>query len=180
MKQVRNLKKQAGITLMEIIAGLLIIGLVVSGALALFGNADSAQKGNQMMSDITALRSAVKGLYAGQGGYGTANINGVLKNSNRIPATMMADTSTPPVITHSMNGTITVTGVAAGAQFEVAVSNVPTDVCVQLLSQLNSGWASVQVGAAAAITSFPVSPATASSTTNCAASNANTIKFVGA
>ena len=57
-KQLKQLRKQAGITLMEVIAGLLIIGLVVAGALSLFGSADSSQKGNQMLSDITALRSA--------------------------------------------------------------------------------------------------------------------------
>lgn len=34
-KQLKQLKKQAGITLMEVIAGLLIIGLVVAGALSL-------------------------------------------------------------------------------------------------------------------------------------------------
>jgi len=179
-KQLKQLKKQAGITLMEVIAGLLIIGLVVAGALSLFGSADSSQKGNQMLSDITALRSAVKGMYAGQGGYGTSNLNGVLKTANRIPATMTADNSTPPVITHSMNGTTTVSGTGGGAQFSIAITNIPTAVCVQLLSNSSSGWASVQVGAATAITAFPISPATAASATNCAAAATNTITFVGA
>src|SRR6185369_12329945 len=125
LKQLKQLKKQAGITLMEVIAGLLIIGLVVAGALSLFGSADSSQKSNQMLSDMTALRSAVKGMYAGQGGYGTANLNGVLKTANRIPATMTADASTPPVITHSMNGTATITGTSGGAQFSIAITNIP-------------------------------------------------------
>lgn len=179
-KQLKQLKKQAGITLMEVIAGLLIIGLVVAGALSLFGSADSSQKSNQMLSDMTALRSAVKGMYAGQGGYGTTNINGVLKTANRIPATMTADAATPPVITHAMNGTVTVTGITAGTQYSIAITNIPTDVCVQLLSNSSSGWVSIKVGAAAAITAFPISPATAASATNCAAAANNTITFVGA
>lgn len=178
MHNARQLKNQKGITLMEIIAGLLIIGLVVSGALSLFGNADSSQKSNQMASDLTALRSAVKGLYASNGGYGTANINATLKNAKRIPSTMTVDASTPPVITHSMNGTVTVTG--ATSQYTMAVTNVPTDVCVQLLTSSSSGWVSIKVGAAAAITTFPIDPATAASATNCAASNANTLTFTGA
>lgn len=178
MHVTQQLKKQKGITLMEVIAGLLIIGLVVSGALALFGSADSSQKSNQLTSDLTSLRAAVKGLYASQGGYGAVNMNGTLKNAKRIPSTMTVDAATPPVITHSMNGTVTVTG--ATSQYTVAVTNIPTDVCVQLLTQSSSGWVSIKVGAAAAITTFPIDPATASSTTNCAASNANTVTFTGA
>lgn len=179
-KQLKQLKKQAGITLIEIISSLLVIGIVIAGALSLFGSADASQKGNQMLSDINALRSAVKGMYAGQGGYGTTNINGVLKTANRIPSTMTADASNPPVITHSMNGTVTATGTSGGAQFSIALTNIPTAVCVQLLSNSSAGWVSVQVGAAAAITTFPISPATAASATNCAAAANNTITFIGA
>lgn len=179
-KQLKQLKKQAGITLMEVIVGLLIMGLVVSGALSLFGSADASQKGNQMLTDVTALRSAVKGMFAGQGGYGTANINGVLKAANRIPSTMTSDAATPPVITHAMNGTVTVTGTGGGTTFTMVVTNIPTAVCVQLLGNSSTGWSSIQVGTATAITAFPIAPATAASTTNCAASDANTITFVGA
>lgn len=172
-------KKQAGLTLIELVSSLVIFGLVISGALALFGSASSSQKGNQMLSDVTALRSAVKGLYAGQGGYSTANLNSVLKTAKKIPSTMTADASSPPVITHSMNGSVTVTGTGGGTTFSIALTNIPTDVCVHLLSNSSSGWASIQVGTATPITLFPVSPATAASATNCAASDYNTITFVG-
>lgn len=172
-KQFQSLKKQAGITLMEVIGSLLVIGLVVSGALSLFGSADSSQKGNQMLSDINAIRAAVKGMYAGQGGYGSASLNAVLISSNKVPSGM---TTSGTTITHSMNGTLTVTG--ATSTFSIAITNVPTDVCVQLVSNATSGWTSIKVGAAAAFTTFPVSPATASGATYCSASNANTLTFI--
>ena len=174
-KQLKQLKKQAGVTLMEVIAGLLIIGLVVAGALSLFGSASSSQKGNQTLTEITAVRSAVAGLYAGQGGYGVGSLNSVLITAKKIPDSMSVSGTT---ITHSLNGTLTVTG--ATTQFTAAITNIPTDVCVQLLANSNSGWVSIKVGAAAAITAFPIAPATAASATNCAASNANTITFTGA
>ena len=170
----KSLKRQAGISLLEIITALLVIGLVISGALALFGNADSSQKSNQMQSDITALRSAVKGLYAGQGGYGATNLNSVLKNAQKIPADLAVSAATPPVITHSMNGTITVTG--ATAAYTIAVTNIPTDVCVALLTQSMTGWTSIQAQATTMAT-FPITPATAS--TNCSTTNANTVTFTG-
>ena len=170
------MKRQSGFTLMELIAGLLIIGLGVAGAMALFGNASGSQKSNQMLSDVMALRASVQGMYAGQGGYGTGNINAVLKSANKIPTTMSVNSATPPVITHSMSGTVTITG--ASSSFEIALTNIPTNVCVQILSQSTTGWSSVKVGASS-ITTFPITPAVAASATNCAASNANTITFVG-
>ncbi len=176
MKQnFQNLKRQAGISLLEVITALLVIGLVISGALALFGSADASQKSNQMQADITAIRSAVKGLYAGQGGFGVGNLNLVLKNSNRIPADLSVDAATPPVITHSMNGTVTVTGVTS--TFTIAITNIPTDVCVALLTQSMSGWTSIKVQATT-MTTFPISPSTAS--TNCSTTTANAITFTGA
>lgn len=173
----KSMKKQGGISLIEVIAGVLIIGLVIGGALSQFGSASSGQKSNQMLTDLSGLRGAVKGLYNGQGGYGTVNINGVLKAANRIPSTMTVDTSTPPVITHSMNGSVTVSGSGGGTTFSIAMTNIPTDVCTQLLTASSSGWNSIQVNAAAAITAFPISPATAA--TGCSTTNANTLTFVG-
>lgn len=179
MKQTfKNIKRQAGISLMEVIAALLIIGLVVAGALALFNSADSSQKSNQMLHDIVALRSAVKGLYTGQGNYSTNNLNGILKAAKKIPSDLAVDNAAPPVITHPMNGTITITG--ATSSYNMVVTNIPTDVCVSLLTNSGNGWVSVQVGGATALTAFPITPATASSAANCAASDSNTITFVGA
>jgi len=177
-KFLKSLKRQAGISLLEATATLLIGGIVIAGALALWGNADSSQQSNQIQSDLSALRGAVKGLYSGQGGYGTSNLNSVLKNAKKIPSDLAVDSSTPPVITHGMNGTVTVTG--ATANYTIALTNIPTDVCVTLLTGANAGWSSVQVGSASAITTFPISPAVASSATNCAASTANTLTFTGA
>lgn len=175
---MRNtLKKQAGISLMEVISSLLVMGLVVAGALALFGNASASQKTNQFTADITAIRSALKGLYSSQGTFGTAELNTIMKTSNKIPSDLSVDASTPPVITHSMNGTIALMGVTS--VFTLTATNIPTDVCVGVLTNLGAGWTSVKVGATAAITAFPITPAIAAGATQCAASNANTIVFTG-
>ncbi len=171
----KSLAKQAGVTLMEVISYLLIAGLVAAGALSLFSSADASQRGNQMLSDITALRAAIKGLYSNQGGFGTANLNGVLKASNKLPGTMSANGDTPPVITHNLNGTLTAQG--ATSNFTLTVTNIPTDVCSDLLSRATNMWVSVKVGAAAAITTFPVAPDTASNSTYCGAAATNTMVF---
>jgi type II secretory pathway pseudopilin PulG len=170
---IQNIKRQTGISLMEVISSLLIMGLVVAGALALFGNADSSQKTNQMQADVTALRAAIKGLYTGQGGYGAAELNTTLKAANKIPSDLSVDASTPPVITHTMNGTVALMG--ATTAFTITLTSIPTDVCVGLLTNMSGSWTSAKVGAAAAISTFPIPPATAASATNCSAATTNTI-----
>ena len=168
-------KKQAGLTLIESMAALSIFAVVVGGALALYGGASSSQTSTQMTSDLSAIRSAVKSLYFGRGGYGTANLNSVLVNGQKVPTTMSVTAGTPPTITHGLNGTVTATG--ASTVFTLTVTEIPTDVCLNLLAGTN-GWNSVKVGAAAAITTFPITPDTAS--TQCAAAATNTIIFQSA
>lgn len=171
----RNAKKQAGLTLIESMAALAIFAVIVGGALALFGGASSSQISTQMTSDLNAIRSAIKSIYFGNGGYGTANLNSVLVSGKRVPTTMTVTAGTPPTITHGLNGTVTATG--ATANFTITITAIPTDVCLNLLSG-TTGWNSVKVGSATAITAFPITPDTAS--TQCAAAATNTIVFQSA
>lgn len=167
-----QLKNQAGMTLIEVLASLAILALVIGGALALYNSASSSQMSTQMQSDLNAIRAAVKSVYYGQGGYGTINMNSVLVNGKKVPTTMAITAGTPPVITHGLSGTIDVTG--ATANFTVTVTKIPTDVCLSLLAGTN-GWNSIKVGAATAITAFPIAPDAAS--TACAAAAVNDIIF---
>lgn len=171
--------KQKGYGLVEVLAGLLIVGLVVSGVLSLYNSAEGTRKSNQMQNDLAGVRAAVKGLYAGIGTFGTSNLNGVLKASNKLPTTWLTDASTPPIITHQLNGNATVAGASGGTAYTVTITNIPTDVCTTLLANSSSGWTSIKVGTASAITAFPIDPDTASNATNCGASTANMIVFTG-
>ena len=166
-------KTQRGMTLIEVIVSLAIFAGVVGGALSLFGSASASQTTVQMKSDLAAIRSAVKTLFMGQGGYGTASLGETLINANKVPSTMTITGTAPSrVIGHSQNGTVTVTGVTAN--YTIAVTNISTDVCVGLVSGTN-GWTAVKVGTATAVTAFPIDPTTAS--TQCAAANPIAITF---
>lgn len=177
-KTLRQLREQSGITLMEVISGLLIMGLVIAGAVSLFGSASASQSSNQMLMDLTATRSAAQGLFRGQGGYGAStDLRAVLKTAKKLPSTWTTTAATPPVISHPLGGNVTITSTAAGTSVDYTVTGIPTDVCVSLLTNSSVGWNSVKVGAAAAITTFPISPAIASSATNCAAATTNTLVF---
>lgn len=161
--------RQTGMTLIEIIVVLAIGALIIGGALSLYSNASSAQASNQMNSDLTAVRASVKSIYSTQGGYGTASLNSVLINAQKVPTTMSVSGTT---INHALNGTLVVNG--ATNNFTMTTSNIPTDVCVALLSAA-SGFTSIQVGSNAARTAFPISPSTAS--TDCSAAATQSIVF---
>lgn len=177
MKQMKLGIKQAGVTLIELIVGLVIIALIVAGALALFGTAQSSQTSTQMVQDLTSLRSTTKALFLGQGNYGTAsaNLNDILVVARRVPTTIMVDTSTTPdTLTHALNGTVNVAVGATNTQFTITLTNIPADVCVPLLSGARD-WFSVQAGTATARTAFPITPAAAA--TDCA--TGTTLVFTG-
>lgn len=174
-RYVRKRIRQAGVTLLELIAVIGIITLIVVGALALYGQANSAQRSNELITNLVALRSSVKDLWAGQGGYGIEVINDTLVTAKRIPSTWAVNTATTPdTITHQLNGTVTVTG--ATTSFKVEVTALPEDVCTMLMTAGGGGWVSVKANTGTARTP-PVDPTTAAG--DCGGSSANTLTFTG-
>ncbi|MBL8641265.1 MAG: prepilin-type N-terminal cleavage/methylation domain-containing protein [Alphaproteobacteria bacterium] len=147
---------QSGVTLMEMIAALAIIAVIIVGSLALYRAATSSQSSTQLVQDVISLRSATKSLFLGQGTYGAAgtDLNPVLLAAQRVPSTIR--TTPAGVFTHSLNGAVNVT--AQAAQFDIVVANIPTDVCIPLITGTD-GWATVTVGAA--VLPMPTTPAAA-------------------
>jgi prepilin-type N-terminal cleavage/methylation domain-containing protein len=162
MKLMKNKGRQAGVTLMELIASLAVMAVIVVGAISLYASATSSEASTSIGRDVFALQSAVKALYNGQGTYGTAgtNLNSVLVTSKKVPTDIKVDTTaTPPTLTHKANGTINI--VSTGTSFTMTLTNITPDLCVSLMSGA-SGWSSVKAGTAAARTSFPITPDAAS------------------
>lgn len=167
-------KKETGVTLIELIIGLTIIGLVIAGALSLFGSASASQQANQTTTELSALRSAMKSLFYTSGGYGTANVNNVLVTANKVPSTLTVDTSTTPnTITNAFNGTINIVG--ATTTFTATVTNFKSDVCTSVMTSAN-GWTTVKAGSSAART-VPITPVQAA--TDCGAAATQTLVFTG-
>lgn len=162
---------QAGMTLMELIAALAVAAVVIGGAVALYTSASSSERATAMVRDLMSIQTATRTLFSGQGTYGTTSLNSVLVKSKKLPTTITVGTGN--ALKYRNDNDITITGTGSG--FTVAVSNVSPDLCVNLLTQ-SSGWTSVQVGTAPAITTFPISLAAAD--TACGTANA-TITFAG-
>lgn len=173
-RKVHRKFKQAGLTLMELIVSLAVVAVVVSGSIALYNSASSSERATAMSRDLMAIASATKALFVGQGTYGTAgtNLNTILVNTKKLPTTISIIPGNPPTLVHQNKGNIIVQSTGSG--FKVTMTEVSTDLCITLMTQA-AGWTSVQVGTAAARTSFPISPATASA--DCA--TGTTMVFTG-
>lgn len=170
----KRFKKQAGVTLMELIAGLSVMAVVVVGSLSLYNSATSSQQTTQLTQDMSAVRAAVKQMWQGQGSFGAngTNLNNVLVTARKVPTTVRVDTTTNPnTLTHAANGTMTIT--SSVTTFDVAVTNIDESLCIPLLTGAQ-GWTSVTVAGSAAITTFPITPAVAS--TACAAGTVVTFR----
>ena len=160
LASLQSAKRQAGLTLIELIASLAILALVIGGALSLYTSASNSQATTQSVSEFTSLRGAVKGLYASQADYSTLT-NQLLVVSGKVPATLnVVTTGTPPTatstLTTSFAGVVDVTG--AATTFSVRVTLVPQAVCIGLLSA-SQGWNSIAVGTGTPLTAFPITPA---------------------
>lgn len=179
MHSNKRLFRQCGMTLIEILVGLTIGGLVIAGALSMSSIATDSNSALSFQKGIMAIASGTRNLYLGQSSYGTnVSLNSVLTASKKIPTDFPVPGGSGSVINTPLGGTVTVTG--TGTSFTIAVTNVPASVCTTLLTALYEGWSSVRVGTGTALTSFPVSPADATASGNCGSSGVKTITWTSA
>ncbi len=170
-------KRQAGMTLMEIIAALAIIAAVVVGALSLFSSAQSSNSAVTMLKDVIAVRSAVQQLYAGQGGYpnqANGNMNVLLNQSKKAPSDLIwQGNSGDQTFRTSWNGRLYVQTPSFqnnSPRFQIVLTEVPPDVCAQLVASAANGWLDATVGVTnfradkpLGQSDFPISPTKAAS-----------------
>lgn len=154
-----EMKKQRGVTLMELIAGLAVMSVIVVGAVSLYSSATSSEQSTSLQRDIGAIQAATRQIFNGQGNYGAVRLNDVLNTANKVPSTLaVSGTGATMVYKTRSNGDVTVTG--ATSTFTVGITNVTPDLCIPLLTNA-AGWSKIQVTGGTAQTTFPVSPATA-------------------
>ncbi|UOD29654.1 pilus assembly protein [Massilia violaceinigra] len=171
MKQIRYPRRQCGASLLEAIAYLGIAAIVILGAVSLLTGAFSSAQSNQAGEEVTAIRTAVRKLYMGQG-YGTVAINETLKKAGAFPGTLAV--AADGTATNVWGGNVVVTG--ATGTFTIAYPGLPQDVCVATLVAA-SGWQKISAPGAAAITTFPVTPAAAATACSVTAAGGNALTF---
>ena len=163
-----GLSRQRGASLLEGIAYLGIAAIVVLGAVSLLTGAFGSAKSNQTIEELTALRTGVRKLYAGQ--TYPAAIVPTLITANSVPNTLAITRGANPAISNGWAGAVTVVG--AGGTFAISYPNVPQDVCMAVVSGAN-GWTQISDGT----TTINVVPATAANATSLCPNTSNTLTF---
>ncbi len=141
-------RRDAGVTLMEMIAALAIISIIVVGALALYESARSSEEATQLISDAMAVQTAVRNVYMGQQNYGDDSdaLQMLMWRSKKLPTTIKGkiDSSGKVSLTHHLGGKLALS--AMHERFVIIFSGVPSDVCIPVLSMTGSDWEEVTIG----------------------------------
>lgn len=164
-KAVKHAHRQRGASLLEGIAYLGIAAIVVIGAVALMRGAFSNAQSNSLLQDVVSIRTNVRKLFMGQGGYNNVN-NATLIAARGFPDGVITNAANATA-TNTWSGAITVGGVAANnSQFTITYQNVPQDVCVNALSGA-TGWIGIVVNNRPAVANnAPITPVQAAAECN--------------
>lgn len=167
-------KKQAGLTLMELVVSLAIVGAVVGGVLSLYTSTSNSQKSTQLITDTQALRAAIRQIGSAQGSYAGLT-NTIVSNSGKTPATITIDTTaTPHGMTHGFNGDVEITPIASNTQFQVRLLEIPAAACADIVTA-SANWGTLAVGTGATTTAVADASNFVTVQTACGSSGVRTI-----
>jgi hypothetical protein len=157
-------RTRRGVTFIELIGVLVVAIIIIAGALALYSEANTSSRTNQLLVAIGALTGSVRALHANAANYGggisdrngsvdeMANLENVLVNANAVPPGLLitgeGTDDAPYVINHAFGGAVRVKG--AGQLFAVAAQGLDQDICIRVATEstakASSGLRGVYVG----------------------------------
>lgn len=183
--QYQELKKQKGVTLLEIIIVLGIIGIIAAGVVILAQRAFAAQDMTDVVDNTNTIRVSMTEVYRDANGYpGSTSLAGVTKAQLDADKTKATPSYPGPILTMLKMGKLTTNeafnsfssdpfeigpaalGAAVGDDgkakgFYIAVNGLSQEECRNLISQTGSEWDYVETTtiAAGANSAYIVAPA---------------------
>lgn len=173
-----RIRRRGGFSLVEIAMVLAIVALLVAGVMLFFANANTAQRTNDALQEVSAVNQAVQSLYSGQPDYAGVTA-AVLVNSKQIAQKWVRGTTQ---MANAFGGAVTVaasagSGGVANTAYTVTFSNVPAAACAKLATtDFGSTMNSVAVNGGAATAGIPLTPVLAG--TQCNSSTSNSVVWV--
>ena len=144
----------SGVTFIELIGVLVVAIIIIAGAIALYTEANTSSRTNQLLVAIGAISGAMRSLHANTATYGGSfaaprDTRPVIISSNSVPPGMLIEVKGAIVtLKHSFGGDIIVAG--AGQHFFVAATGLQHDICIRLATEStaksSSGLRGVYVG----------------------------------
>lgn len=138
MKSINTLRKQKGITLIEVIVAFAIILVVAGVTVGLITQAQASSRISQVQSQVQMVSAQATSM-ASNGSYNGITI-GVLADAEKIPATQVEGTGATRTMRTPFATDITLTNGA------ITVASVPTSACASLADNLSGLFFNVVVG----------------------------------
>jgi len=150
------------VTFIELIGVLVVAIIIIAGALALYSEANTSSRTNQLVVALGALSGSVRALHANIGRYspgsGSAqrrNLIDALVNANAVPPGMLVvDIGAAPNdgaeyrIQHAFGGGIFIYG--WGQEFTITADMLDQDICIRVATEstakASSGLQSIRIG----------------------------------
>ena len=172
LRNPRNGRRQRGTTIMEYAIWSILAALVIVGIFLAYGNASASGQTNTAMTELNAIQTGIRSVYAGQASYnGLAAAD--LISTKSIPNSDIDSAGTGLV--HPFGDAVTIAsanyGTGTDNAFDVTFTNLDPDVCNRLaVKDMGGTLVSVTIGTTA-YTTLPVSPANAQTSCGTAATD---------
>ncbi|EMK6939600.1 type IV pilus major pilin [Vibrio cholerae] len=173
--QYKEAKKQRGMTLLEVIIVLGIIGTIAAGVVVLAQRAFDSRTVSEVVQATNTIRVAMKDAYSSSGTYPNYNADVLQLNNN----TITTGNSTSPISTlvklgkvsvnearnkisgdfYGIGGGLTAERQTAAKGFVIEVNGLNSEQCRSILSQVGNNWDYVQVTTAAGPGVYSITPA---------------------
>jgi len=157
---MKNLKKQNGVTLLELLMVVGIAAVISVSALVFFKSTDESNKVSMEAKNLGTLASGIANMFAGQGSYDGIT-NAAIVASNVLPDNMRGPGGN---IKHSWKAdgvAVTPTQINATSYndaFTITYSAVPARSCVDLMSKTYSTFVSATVNGTAVTNVASIGP----------------------
>jgi len=143
-KLERQLERQKGFTITEVLGALALGGILVGVAFSAIKSGKSTTQASVLSDAAGSMGTAIMSSAAGTGTYGNgSSLVEYLVRSEKIPGGITVSGSAPNrVLNHAFNGTVEVTG--RNNNYVVTLNDIPGNICMDLFTRANS-WDRVLV-----------------------------------
>lgn len=128
----RNKKIHSGMSLVEILATIVVLGTILYSIMGRIGSANESAGVNGEQGHIAMISNGVAGNLWTSSGYPSGDLYTYLKSNNLIPGDM---TDTGSGIKNSYGGAVVVTG--ASTYYTISSASVPKQACNKLAVQMS-------------------------------------------
>lgn len=176
--QAIQMKKQRGLSMLELLIVFVIVFAVIGFAFVLYNRNDTSSKSLATQQQMMAVASAVREISMGSTYAGISSAT--LVSTKKVPSDMISGTT----LINKFNGAVTIaaatypTGATANNAFTLALPQLPTAVCVDVVNKALQQFPRIVVGATTVhdkLNATPVVATVATIASGCAATDPVTV-----